>query len=262
VRIVNERRAQQPPRSERASPVPRISKSLKEVEDRLLASGKPLTPEQEAEQKTKTEERKRQKVKNRLQWRLDRFLGDRGARYRECSLDNFETSTAKQKELLSNLREYAANMATQAIAGNGIVLFGPKGTGKDHLLVAMARIAIETYGYIVGWQNGFDLFAELRDGISLNLPEAETIDRLVSPKILVLSDPLPPVGALTQFQASTLLRIIDRRYSACQPTWCSLNVTSGGEADERMGSALVDRLRHGALSYFCDWPSFRTEATR
>jgi hypothetical protein len=34
-------------------------------------------------------------------------------------------------------------------------------------------------------------------------------------------------------------------------------VAGGSEADDRLGSQIVDRLKHDALAIFTDWPSYR-----
>jgi len=157
------------------------------------------------------------------------------------------------------LRDYSENITENIDQGKGVVLFGGVGSGKDHALVGLAKTALQQ-GHTVAWVNGLDLFADLRDAMTDNAPEGDVIDRLTRSDVLVLSDPVPPVAALSPYQASTLLRAIDCRYSDLKPTWVSLNVKSGGEADERMGPAIVDRLRDGSLCYFCDWQSWRRAA--
>ena len=79
--------------------------------------------------------------------------------------------------------------------------------------------------------------------------------------MLVLSDPVPPKGELSDYSESILYRIVDARYITMKPTWTTMNVASGEEADRRLGAPIVDRLRHGALCLSCDWPSFRTAGT-
>ncbi len=39
-----------------------------------------------------------------------------------------------------------------------------------------------------------------------------------------------------------------------------MNVSSGEEAEKRIGAQIVDRLRDGALSIVCNWPSHRKSA--
>lgn len=184
-----------------------------------------------------------------------------GPRYQDCTFDTFDVSTEEQVRVVDALKEYAAHAADNIAAGRGVLLFGPSGTGKDHLLGALARAVVvarpETY---LKWANGLDIWAEARDRIGRNESEADLVEGFVCPHVLLLSDPLPPGGTLTDFQAALLLRIIDGRYRQLRPTWVTLNVRSGAEADGRLGSAAWDRLRHDALAAYCNWPTFRRPA--
>jgi len=219
---------------------------------------KPRTPEQEAELREKIEEEKRRHDMRRRQRMFRELMGQMGKRYEGVRLSNYQVSHPGQKEVVDSLRKYGEKMLEEIAAGNGIVLFGSAGTGKDHLIIAMARYAILKHGLTVQWWNGLDLYGQFRNTIGNdNQTEMGLIRELMNPDILVLSDPIPPAGQLTEFQASCLLRILDGRYRNCRPTWATLNVASGQEADERMGAPLVDRLRHGAVCGFCNWPSYR-----
>ena len=105
--------------------------------------------------------------------------------------------------------------------------------------------------------NGQDLFGAFRDAIGEHTSEGKIVREYVAPDVLILDDVLPPEGALTDYQASSLYRIVDCRYRVCKPTWASLNAAGGEEASRGMGAQIVDRLRHGALTLFCAWPSYR-----
>jgi len=187
------------------------------------------------------------------------FAARIGRRYQGCGLENFTVSCKAQMDAISQSRRYGAAMAAEIKAGNGVMLFGPAGTGKDHVLVALARIAIRDYGFPVAWESGLSLFGTMRDRIGADRPESGLVEQLRSPRILILSDPVPPRGPLTDFQASLLLRIVDDRYRACRPTWVSLNVRDRKEADERLSPQIVDRLADGAMVLKFDWPTHRTK---
>ena len=44
--------------------------------------------------------------------------------------------------------------------------------------------------------------------------------------------------------------------------WVTVNVNSRAELDSRMGVQLADRLVDGALTLFCNWPSYRKPADK
>jgi DNA replication protein DnaC len=201
----------------------------------------------------------RQKVAEaRARKRLAAFREAIGKRYADCTLDNFETTLPEQEQVLAKLRDYVTYIRANVDRCRGLVLFGPAGTGKDHLLVGAAKIAIYA-GIDVAWRNGRDLAGQFRDAIKNNeITEAELLSDLESPEVLILSDPVPPTGRLTEYQGDVMFRLVDARYRELKPTWATLNVAGGSEADDRLGSQIVDRLRHDALALFCDWPSYRT----
>lgn len=183
-----------------------------------------------------------------------------GRRYAEARFGTFEVYDPKQRPIVDALRQYAEHLPDYACEGRGVLLYGPPGTGKDHLLVALCRAAVLHHGYRVEWINGLDWQGEIRDRMGRDEPEAKAIRALVGPDCLAISDPLPPWGGLTGFQAQMLFRVIDARYRDCKPTWLTMNVASKEEADERLGVAVVDRLQQQALLWFCCWGSYRSRA--
>ncbi len=205
-------------------------------------------------------------MERRVEWCRERarrvdiwssVLKRRGTRYADCTVANFRVYDDRQTEVGQAVRRYLRELDENIAAGVNVLLFGPAGTGKDHLLAAMMRAAVWKYGYRVEWRNGIDLYGDVRDRMGTDETESGLIRSLVKPDILAISDPVPPIGKLTEFQIQTLFRIVDGRYSNTRPTWVTLNVDRKAEAIERMGAQIVDRLSHDALVRFCDWSSYR-----
>ena len=208
--------------------------------------------------------RAEQQAQAQARWTADQLcrLNERlGPRYAGATLESYHVATDGQRAALVALRDYADRLRDYGREGRGIVLYGGCGTGKDHLLGSLARIAIGKYHVAVEWIRGVDLYARFRDAIRTDTSESEIVDPLAAVPVLIISDPLPPVGPLTEFQAAALLRIIDERYRMMRRTWTSVNVASGAEADQRLGAQVADRLRDGALCIYCDWPTYRKAGT-
>ncbi len=183
---------------------------------------------------------------------------DIGERYKACRLDNFDVSTDSQGGVIASLRRFVADLDTNLKEGRGIVLYGPPGVGKDHLLVGMAHKVV-TAGRTVKWINGMDLFAERRDSIRRDLPERDVLKEYERPDVLVISDPVPPWGELKEGQAEFLFRLIDWRYRRLKPIFVSANFSDGDDAKARIGSQVLDRLRHDSLCLHCNWPTYREQ---
>ncbi len=233
-----------------------ISPALQRLRDKSVVS-----PERIAEIESQRLERaeKLAEASRRSQWsEITRLIGPR---YETCELSNFTTygtkaEQAAQGEALKHCQSFAQSIGSEIRNGNGLLLYGPPGTGKDHLMVALMRVAF-AQGATIKWVNGIDFFGDVRDRIDAERPEEQLLRDLSAPDILAISDPVPPWGPLTAFQAAMLFRLIDRRYRRYKPIWATLNISGATEAVDRIGAAAIDRLRDKALSIHCNWGSYR-----
>ena len=60
-------------------------------------------------------------------------------RHRDCTLENYVAATDGQQEALAAISGYCERMTEHVAEGQGIILNGPVGTGKTHLLVGAAQ---------------------------------------------------------------------------------------------------------------------------
>jgi DNA replication protein DnaC len=182
-----------------------------------------------------------------------------GYRYAQCKLETFQTPRSDQQRVVEALLDYTANIQDRRDTGTGVVLYGPCGTGKDHLAFGIARAAVAAYMSVV-WLNGQDWYGKIRDAMDDETPEASLINRIARPDFAFISDPLPPIGNLSQHQATMLYRAIEARYAARRPTVVTVNVATDDEADSRLGVPTWDRICDGAWKVRCSWPSYRKPA--
>ncbi len=178
-----------------------------------------------------------------------------GPRYAGASLSNFEIYADEQKPVLDRLRKFAERMP-EAICGGGLLLFGRPGTGKDHLLAALLKIAVVKHRLRVLWHDGQELFEEARYAIKRE-KEHDFRTKLVVPHILAISDPQPPRGDLTEYQVGLIRDVIDRRYRRGLSTWLTTNIDNTEDANRLLTEPLLQRLKEAACQVFCDWPSYR-----
>jgi DNA replication protein DnaC len=176
-----------------------------------------------------------------------------------ATLATYQAASPIQKEVIKRLKEYLARSVLDE--PQNLVFFGPVGTGKDHLAVAVAAEEING-GSSVVWLNVQDWFGSLRDRIGEedSVSEHREILRLASPDILVLSEVLPPFGSAGQYMATMLYRVVEKRTAEGSRTFATLNAATDAEAAERMGRPTWDRLCDNAGKIFCNWPSYRAPA--
>lgn len=197
----------------------------------------------------------------------------RGERYADCTLDSFDVASDAQQRVVGQLRDFIDDLRANILDGRGLILYGPRGTGKDHLLFAAMRRAVEL-GLTpmpldcdteprdtLAWRNGVDLIGDFRAQIG-ERGESDFYAAMAAHRVLAISDPLPPSGSLTEFQAAGMFRVIDARYSRRRPTWLTINVASRRELDDRLGAQTADRLIDGSLTLHCSWDSYRQSGGR
>lgn len=137
-----------------------------------------------------------------------------------------------------------------------LILFGPNGTGKTGLAVAMARAMAEAYQpclfwtmreLAVAWRDTYNREAAGKDLIS----EQAFVAGLVNPPLLILDE--VSGQRMSEFVEDSLTMIVDLRQKQKRPTILTLNVPAGqgagiplGEGElltELLGPTLQDRLR-------------------
>lgn len=192
--------------------------------------------------------------------RWNRIVAERGKRYAVCQLSDFEIGSDAHRGDRQKAIEQIAAFCESIETGNAsrnLILAGPSGSGKDHLMFYALRFAVMRGGVNASWVDGQRLFSELRDGITDSRTEREILADYLRADVLAISDPVPPNGSLGEHQRNVFYRLIDERYSHYRPIWMTVNAASPKELDQRMGVQLVDRLLHDAVAVNCYWPSYR-----
>jgi len=216
-----------------------------------------LQQREEDGEKLSYAERQELRLHNSRFERFQKFLESRGKRYQDCSSKNYLITCDDQRAATIRLGEYCRDPES-ITKGRNVVLFGPSGSGKDHLLVALAKRVFWMTGTVPCWFNGTDMAKRWRDSVrEWDYSASSFDDDLRDAEVLYISDPLPPTGALTEYLQEKWFDLVDYRYRNQLPIWVSLNVADGDEAELRLGVPIVDRLRDGALCIHCNWPSHR-----
>jgi len=191
--------------------------------------------------------------------RIQDFWRLRGTRYARCTLENFEVTCHEQTAVVVAVAQYRDNLEASIDRGVGLVLTGPSGTGKDHLLATLCGPVL-AIPRTLKWTSGAELFGKFRDNIDSRDSEGGLLADYTLPAVLVLSDPMPIIGSLTAYQAGILYRILDYRSSHLQATWATLNVSNREEAERHLGPQIVRRLVDDSVSLACNWQPYRRKS--
>ncbi|HEX9841384.1 MAG TPA: AFG1/ZapE family ATPase [bacterium] len=105
----------------------------------------------------------------------------------------------------------------------GLLLMGPAGVGKTHLVAAFIRELIFSHGIPVMFRDFFHLLADLRSGYSNDTPESQVIDPLVAVEVLVIDE--LGKGRNTPWEQNILDVIISQRYNNEKTTIFTSNYT-------------------------------------
>lgn len=184
------------------------------------------------------------------------FHGMVGPLMAEAKFSNFDVRDDAEKKQKARAAVYEA---AQQWPLPSILVTGPPGCGKDHLLTAAARWVIVNRGSAVYWTNGAELLMRRRasfDGDARH-DERQLLYELVGYDLLYLSDPAIADRDLNAGQKEFLYAVLDRRVRRATPTWVSCNATSPQQLAAMLGPANLDRVIQDAVHVVCTFGSYR-----
>lgn len=219
-----------------------------------------LTKEQAQKRQRREEQNKQAAEAARARAALDALKTALGARYaREfVRLEDYTIYDPRQRAALHRVQALAVNVRRLIEEATDVVFLGTVGTGKDHFMAHLLYRAADE-GIPCRFVRGCDLFARFRGAMGDGAREREEqiMREFCAPRLLAISDPLPPSGALTDWEKKLFFRLIETRYSNKRPTWMTANATTAAAADAGFSEASWDRLQHSAEIINCDWQSYR-----
>jgi DNA replication protein DnaC len=171
-------------------------------------------------------------------------------RYRLETFDTYECTTEKQRRTVQYFREYRGD--------KNIIIHGPPGTGKTHLLWALIKANREARYWKLS-----DIIRRVKCSFAPTARESEEdiLNELAKVKILALDEIGRQTGS--DFETNLIFDLIDMRYSNYRVTiLCSNLPLVGEEVGEAsitgyLGSAAIDRINENAIEICCDWDNYR-----
>lgn len=173
-------------------------------------------------------------------------------RYRNRTLDNWTAEPAHAATKRA-LQAWAGHVRDRYDDGEGLLLMGPPGVGKTHLLAGLVTAVIGA-GFKARYASWPEVWARCRPPYDGNpevlLRELGSVDFLALDEI--------GVRAGTAKEQERLFELIDSRYSRQLPTLVATNLTDGEL--NKVGERTADRLREACVGVVLAGASKRTDA--
>lgn len=209
---------------------------------------------------------------------LQRVLGHAAAKKRERCIQRRmdESGIAVQKTLEAFDWNFQPGLDRRVVfeladlsfieRAEDLVLTGKTGTGKSHILQALALRACQAE-YYVRYVRCVDLITDLYAGLADNTYERR-LKRWCRPRFLVIDD--VGLGQLKRHgdeptAAHMLFNLIDRRHlSASTALTSNIKLSAWGRylGDATLAAAILDRLAESAIVIDIDGPSYRQHRAR
>ncbi|MCA9528280.1 MAG: ATP-binding protein [Myxococcales bacterium] len=179
------------------------------------------------------------------------------ARHADAAFARYHPRNAAQR----GARSAAFKFANDFVQGQpGLLFYGPCGTGKTHLVVAIMRHLITERGIRTRFVEFFHLLAELKAGFSDNRSPAELIEPLVSVPVLALDE--LGKGRGTEWEQNVLDELLTRRYNAGRTTLFTSNYAPRADdaqegLPERVGARIYSRLQEMAVAMHMPGDDYR-----
>lgn len=191
-------------------------------------------------------------------------------RHAESTRASFRPQNREQTAVLGMVTEYL-NQFRPGAENRGLVLYGPVGRGKTHLLVGLLRELVFRHGATVRFVEFSHLLADLKSGFDVGRGTGSTLDPLLRVDVLAIDE--LGKGRNTEFEGTVVDELVSRRYNSARAILATSNYEPGpatGRAAPNMARpdarvALADRIGdrvYSRLRETCDFVPVRGEDYR
>lgn len=172
---------------------------------------------------------------------------------KKMTLDSFNADCEGEKKALASVQKFMSSFP-----GTGcLTLAGNMGTGKTHLAAGICQ-AMTANGYLCHYTTVMRMVREIRSSWKGGSEsEQQVIDRFASKYDLLVIDEIGLQYKKDDAIKLQLAEVIDGRILWEKPTILIGNVKTKQEAEDALGSRVIDRSRENGMFVMFDWGSKR-----
>lgn len=152
-----------------------------------------------------------------------------------CTLESFKPYHPSQAEAHARVVDFVHGYLPGKDENRGLMLMGPVGVGKSHLLAASVRYLALEKGLRCRYAELFLLFREIRDGYKAGKSEGDVLTPLEEVEVLALDE--VGKGRCSEFELQVLDDVVSRRYNANRTTLFATNYTTDARTSYRAPTA-------------------------
>lgn len=152
------------------------------------------------------------------------------ARHATCTIGTFDPSDKKVTPTYMAIRRYLSEYSPGQ-DNRGLVLHGPVGGGKTHLMVAIVRELVFTWGVTVRFVEFSHLIAALKSSFDHGGGSSSLLDPLARVDVLAIDELGKGLG--TEWEQTVVDELISRRYNANGTILATTNYGPGAASGDK-----------------------------